>query len=458
MELPPELLDRYSAPTPRYTSYPAVMHWGQAPAPWRWIDDLGAALAAPASRAAIYVHIPFCQSLCTFCGCNVRIVRNHALAAPYVDTVLREFSLYRDRLAGTPLQLGELHLGGGTPTYLPAEVLDRLLDGLLSHCIIAAGAELAIEVDPRHATREQLAVLRRHGFTRLSLGVQDFDPRVQEIVNREQGFELVQRVVGMAREAGFDNLSLDLIHGLPLQTVESLQHTFDAVEKLAPERISFLPYAHVPWIKPSQRQYTEADLPDRAQRAALFTLGRRRMSDWGMVDIGFDQYARGSDPLAVALASGHLHRNFMGFTASSTQALIGLGVSAIGHGAGAYAQNEKGLQQYEARLQAGALPLQRGHVLNSDDQRIRAHLWRLLAGTSTSVTAAEQALVWWQQALEQLTPMLRDGLLLQRGLPDGGIELSVTRLGRAFLRHVCAALDPWQQRALSSPLQRSASA
>jgi len=457
-ELPPELLDRYSAPTPRYTSYPTVMHWGQAPSEAQWIDDLSTTLGNSGSRTAIYVHVPFCQSLCTFCGCNIRIVRNHALAAPYVDTVLREFALYRARLAGLPLQLGELHLGGGTPTFLPAEVLDRLLDGILAHCTIAAGADLAIEVDPRHASREQLAVLRRHGFTRLSLGVQDFDPRVQEIVNREQGFDLVLRAVDMARELGFRSLSLDLIHGLPLQTVESLQQTFNAVEKLSPDRISFLPYAHVPWIKPSQRQYTEADLPDRAARAALFALGRARMGGWGMVEIGFDQYARSSDPLAVALASGHLHRNFMGFTASATQSLIGLGVSAIGHGSLAYAQNEKNLQQYETRLQGGALPLQRGHVLTADDQRVRAHLWRLLAGAPTTLTAAEQTLAWWQQAQEQLAPMLRDGLLVQRGLPGPDLELSVSDTGRAFLRHICAALDPWQQRLVTVPALRSASA
>jgi len=443
-ELPPELLERYSGPTPRYTSFPTVMHWAQPPTAQDWIGDLASALGTTGARAGLYVHIPFCQSLCTFCGCNVRIVRNHALAAPYVETLLQEFALYRAHLAGLPLHLGELHLGGGTPTFLPAETLDRLLDGLLPHFTVAADADLAIEADPRHTSREQLAVLRRHGFTRLSMGVQDFDPRVQEIVNREQGFDLVQRVAGWARELGFTSLSFDLIHGLPLQTVDSLRQTFDTAASLAPDRISFLPYAHVPWIRPSQRQYTEADLPDRATRQRLFELGRERMGAWGMVEIGFDQYVRATDPLAAALAAGRLHRNFMGFTPEPTQALIGLGVSSIGHGLGAYAQNEKNLQQYEMRLQSQALPLQRGHVLAADERRIRAHLWQLLSGAGTVITASEQALSWWQHAMERLVPMQLDGLL-QQVVDAGSLHLTVTERGRAFLRQICAALDPYQQ-------------
>ncbi len=212
-------------------------------------------LQQPAARLGLYLHVPFCQSLCTFCGCNMRLARNHALAGPYVTTLLQEFALYRKRLATTRLTLGELHLGGGSPTYLPAEVLDRLLDGILQHCTVAAGADLAIEVDPRNTTREQLQVLRRHGFNALSIGVQDFDARVLEIVNRVQTEGEVRRVVDDARELGFASLSFDLIFGLPLQTTDSLHATFDIVDQLQPDRISFLPYAHVPWIKQSQRRY-----------------------------------------------------------------------------------------------------------------------------------------------------------------------------------------------------------
>lgn len=438
--LPPELLERYREPVPRYTSYPAVMHWRAPPAAAAWTADLAGTLSAHGARLSLYVHIPFCQSLCSFCGCNVRIVRNHALAGPYVETLLREFALYREQLPGVPLTIGELHLGGGTPTYLPAGALDRLLDGLLEHCTVAPRADLAIEADPRNTTREQLDVLRRHGFNRLSLGVQDFDPRVQEIVNRVHDADTVRRVVDMARESGFGNLSFDLIHGLPLQTPESLSQTFRTAAGMRPDRISFLPYAHVPWIKSSQRQYTEADLPEPHVRAQLFSMGRERMAEMGMVEIGMDQYARSGDPLAEALAARALHRNFMGFTAQYTAALIGLGVSALGHAGASYAQNEKSLQQYETRLAAGELPLQRGHAMGPDDQRVRRHLWNLMCASKTQVGADERELEWWRTAQQRLLAAQRDGLV-----ELDAEHITITPIGRAFLRQLCAALDPHQQ-------------
>lgn len=438
ISIPPGLLDRYNLPSPRYTSYPTVMHWGTAPVESGWLEGLARVVHAPAARVGVYVHVPFCQSLCTFCGCNMRLARNHALAAPYVATVLREFSMYRERLAAPALTLAELHLGGGTPTYLPAGVLDSLLDGILQHCAISADADLAIEVDPRNTTREQLQVLRRHGFNRLSIGVQDFDARVLEIVNRPQTMAEVQRVVDDARELGFGSLSFDLIFGLPLQTADSLGATFDVVERLRPDRISFLPYAHVPWIKSSQRQYTEADLPDAAVRQQLYLLGRSRMSDSGFVEIGMDQYALAHDRLARALNEGRLHRNFMGFSASPTQALIGLGVSAIGDNALAYSQNEKNLQQYDSRVLAGNLPLQRGLVLGTEDLRIRELLWSLLTRSHVIVTNADRASTWWKETQVSLEALRHDGIVLTQGE-----TITVTELGRAFLRQVGMAFDQY---------------
>lgn len=442
ISIPPGLLDRYNLPSPRYTSYPTVMHWGTAPVESGWLEGLSRVVHTPAARTGVYVHIPFCQSLCTFCGCNMRLARNHALAAPYVASVLREFSMYRERLAAPALTLAELHLGGGTPTYLPAGVLDSLLDGILQHCAISADADLAIEVDPRNTTRDQLQVLRRHGFNRLSIGVQDFDARVLEIVNRMQTPAEVQRVVDDARELGFTSISFDLIFGLPLQTADSLAATFDVVSRLRPDRISFLPYAHVPWIKPSQRQYTEADLPDAVVRQQLYLLGRSRMSDSGFVEIGMDQYALAHDRLARALAEGRLHRNFMGFSASPTQALIGLGVSAIGDNAQAYAQNEKNLQQYDNRVLAGHLPLQRGLVLGADDLRIRTLLWSLLTTSNVTVTDSDRASQWWKSAQVSLEALHHDGVIVQR---SGTI--TVSELGRAFLRQVGMAFDQYLRQA-----------
>jgi oxygen-independent coproporphyrinogen-3 oxidase len=436
ISIPPGLLDRHSLPGPRYTSYPTVMHWGAAPPELEWTTGLAEVLQQPAARCGIYVHVPFCQSLCTFCGCNMRLARNHALAGPYVTTLLQEFALYRQRLGLAQLTLGELHLGGGSPTYLPADVLDRLLDGILQHCSIGAGADLAIEVDPRNTTREQLQVLRRHGFNRLSIGVQDFDARVLEIVNRVQTEAEVRRVVDTARELGFTSLSFDLIHGLPLQTADSLRATFDIVDSLQPDRISFLPYAHVPWIKQSQRRYTEADLPESGTRQQLYVLGRERMGAAGMVEIGMDQYAQREEPLARALRAGSLSRNFMGFSASTTDALIGLGVSAIGDNRRAYAQNEKNLQQYEGRVLAGSLPLQRGQSLSGEDLRIRELLWHLLTTSRATLAAEDLAAQWWPATRTALQDLQRDGLLQ---LTDGAIQ--VTQLGRSFLRQIGMAFD-----------------
>jgi oxygen-independent coproporphyrinogen III oxidase len=441
ISIPPGLLERYNLPSPRYTSYPTVMHWGAAPTELDWLTGLADVLQQPAARCGLYVHVPFCQSLCTFCGCNMRLARNHALAGPYVTTLLQEFALYRQRLALAQLTLGELHLGGGSPTYLPADVLDRLLDGVLQHCSIGAGADLAIEVDPRNTSREQLQVLRRHGFTRLSIGVQDFDARVLEIVNRVQTEAEVRRLLDAARELGFQSLSFDLIYGLPLQTADSLRATFDIVEQLQPDRISFLPYAHVPWIKQSQRRYTEADLPESLTRQQLYLLGREHMDAAGYVEIGLDQYARLHDPLAQALAAGALHRNFMGFSASSTQALLGLGASAIGDNRNAYSQNEKNLQQYEGRVQAGNLPLQRGHVLGREDTRIRELLWSLLTGSRTQLAAEDRAAVWWPATQAALQNLQQDGLVR---LSESSIE--VTALGRGFLRHIGMAFDQYLRR------------
>ena len=435
INLPPQLLARYGGPGPRYTSYPTVTHWGVAPPAARWLEWLAQALSPAASRAGLYVHIPFCQSLCTFCGCNMRLVRNHALAAPYVETLLQEYALYRGALGTTTLTLGELHLGGGSPTYLPADTLDRLLDGLLRNARMGDGADFAIEADPRNTTREQLEVLRRHGCNRLSIGVQDFDARVLDIVNRGQTEAQVQGLVDTALALGIGNISFDLIYGLPLQTTDSLATTFEAVARLRPTRISFLPYAHVPWIKPSQRRYTEADLPDTAQRHALFLLGRERMSDMGYVEIGFDQYALPGDPLVAALTAQRLSRNFMGFSASRTDALIGLGVSAIGDTRAAYAQNEKNLQQYETRLAAGELPLQRGHVLSEEDRGIRALLFTLFSGAAVTLDEV-QGSAWWRAAQPALITLRDDGLV-----ELDAERIAVTATGRALLRRVGLAFD-----------------
>jgi len=443
--LPRELLERHGGPSPRYTSYPTAMHWGAPPAAEAWCTNLTRTLAAAGARLGIYVHTPFCQSLCTFCGCNMRVARSHALAAPYVSSVLQELELYRVCLGHRPVTLGSLYLGGGTPTWLPLDQIDRLLTALLADVELAADGDFAVEADPRNTTREHLALLRRHGFNRLIIGVQDFDARVLEIVNRVQTEEEVQRVLDESRALGFESVAFDMIYGLPLQTADSLRTSLGILLRMAPERVNFLPYAHVPWIKPSQRLYTEADLPDPALRQELFLLGRALLTDAGYVEIGIDQYALRSDPLVQALDEGRLTRNFMGFSASRIDALIGLGVSAIGDAGTMYAQNEKNLQQYQSRVAAGELPLQRGHVLNEEDRAIRAALWTLLAGAPLRVDDTLRQSAWWPEVRNALEPMARDGLL---ELSDRA--MAVTPLGRAFLPRIGLSFDRYLHQAIAA--------
>lgn len=438
ISLPAELLARHGPPGPRYTSYPAAMHWGAPPAAADWLAAMKHSLSREDARAGIYVHTPFCASLCTFCGCNMRVARSHALAAPYVEAVLKEYALYRAALDRHPLALGGLYLGGGSPTWLPLEVLDRLLTGLLVDVRVTAEADFAIEADPRNTTREQLALLRRHGFHRIELGVQDFDARVLEIVNRPQTGEDVRAAAEQARGLGFTSVGFDMIHGLPLQTVESLRHSFDILLRLKPDHVSFYPYAHVPWIKPSQRLYTEADLPDTALRRELYLVGREMLGAAGYIEVGIDVYALPSDPLARAFAAGSLSRSFMGFAATPVDALLALGVSAMGDAGAAYAQNEKNLQRYEARIAAGELPLQRGHMLSAADMRIRGHIWNLLAGRPAVLAVDELSSAWWHESSAIIERLVEDGLLDRRDS-----TLAVTERGRAFLPAIAAALDQY---------------
>ncbi len=436
IRLSPELLARHAAPSPRYTSYPTVTHWGEPPRARAWIEHLDAALRATPAGAAIYAHIPFCQSQCTFCGCHMRVLRNQALVTPYIDLLLAEHALYREHLGRSQLPLSQLYLGGGSPNFLPLGELDRLLDGLLNTATLQPGAELAVEADPRSTTDAQLALLRRHGFTRISLGVQDMDPRVQDIVNRSMAPGVLDHVTMRARELGFTSINYDLIHGLPLQTEESMRVTMETIARLMPDQISFYPYVHVPWIKPSQRRYTEADLPEGEDRRALYLLGREMLGALGYKEIGIDQFARGDDALAVAAREGRLHRNFMGYTPVTTRALIGLGVSAIGDAWTALAQGEKNQQRWELRVQAGELPLQRGHVLTEEDLLLRAHIHDLLTRHATRWSPAETGAPWRNAVLARLAPLGEDGLVDCR--KD---SVAVTVTGRAFLRSICAAFD-----------------
>jgi oxygen-independent coproporphyrinogen III oxidase len=429
---------KYDVAGPRYTSYPTVPYWEDTPSEQQWLERVGAALhAAQASGqgAGIYVHVPFCRALCTFCGCNTRVTRTHTIVMPYVRSVLSEYALYRERLGVQEIAIGELHLGGGTPTFLTPEELGELVGGLLQFSRPHPQAVLSIEVDPRVTSGEQLAVLAQFGFKRISLGVQDFDPRVQDIVNRVQSVEQVRAVTERARALGFNSVNFDLIYGLPLQTPASVEATMDAVCELRPDRIALYGYAHVPWIRPGQRRFTEADLPEGAARRALYELGRDRLESAGYLEIGLDHFALPTDSLWTAARSGLMHRNFMGYTDACTRPLLGLGVSAIGDAGDAYAQNEKELQIYQERVGRRELPLHRGHLLDAEDQVLRRHILGLMTRLETKWRGADYT-AFLDGLPGRLAEFCADGLL---ELDQDGCR--VTEAGRPFLRNICMAFD-----------------
>jgi oxygen-independent coproporphyrinogen III oxidase len=448
------LLKKYDVPGPRYTSYPTILHWDSPPSREEWIEsvrdclDLG---ERHGTGAAIYVHIPYCRSLCTYCGCNSRITTKTSVARPYLLTVLREWELYR-RLLGSSLQipLSELHFGGGTPTFLSPAELDELISGILKHVRNTAETEFSIESDPRVTTEEHLATLARLGFSRLSLGIQDFDLKVQLAVNRVQSEAQVQTVTENARRFGFNSINYDLIYGLPFQTIRSVEQTVEAVVRLNPDRIAFYGYAHVPWVKAGQRHFTEDDLPSGSEKRALYERGRELLLAAGYREVGMDHFALESDSLWQTAVKGHLHRNFMGYTSRFVTPLIGLGVSSISDSWDMFAQNEKQIEAYTARVEKGELPILRGHKLSREDRVLRRHILNLMTRFETSWGERESFVPYLEDIEDRLSEFQRDGLLR-----SSLTNCQVTEEGRPFLRNICMAFDAHLARDSSKQFSRT---
>lgn len=434
-----DLLRKYDVPGPRYTSYPVIVYWDGQPSAAEWIQSVAASLAATSEEtgAAIYVHIPFCRSLCTYCGCNSRITCNPSIGSAYVDTVLQEWEIYRRALQlSRPLRLTELHLGGGTPTFLTASELDCLVSGILAHVEQTPDAEYSVESDPRVTQKNQLEVLYRLGFRRLSLGVQDFDLLVQSAVNRVQSEEQVRLVTESARAIGFDSINYDLIYGLPFQTLRSIAYTINAVNRLRPDRIAFYSYAHVPWVKPGQRHFTEDDLPTGDEKRALYEFGRRLLEQAGYREIGMDHFALESDSLWRASVAGTLHRNFMGYTSRLVSPLMGLGASSISDSWNMFVQNEKQVEAYEQRVHRGEIPIFRGHRLNNEDLVLRRHILNLMTRFETDWETADLSLPYLDDVDAKLAEAKSDGLVRMKGK-----HCEITTRGKPFLRNVCMAFD-----------------
>jgi oxygen-independent coproporphyrinogen-3 oxidase len=434
----PEMFAKYDVAVPRYTSYPTVPQWRVPPTRDQWTAALSDAAREPDPALAVYVHIPFCESLCTFCGCNTVITRNHAHEDPYVARVLSELDLYLDAIPalGT-VPVRQLHLGGGTPTFLSSDMLARLVDGLRGRLPTRGDVfEASVEVDPRVTSIEQLEALAARGFRRISLGVQDVDAEVQRLVNRPQPLSSTTVIVEAARALGYESINFDLIYGLPGQTPATMESLVSAVIDLEPDRLAVYSFARVPWIKPAQRKFRDDQVPTGAEKLALYELARRRFLSAGYLEIGMDHFGRASDPLARAVSGRRLHRNFMGYTDVRSSALLGLGVSGISETAGCYHQNEKVLAVYDERVRAGEIPTSRGHVLSVDDRRRRRKILDLMTRFRARVDASD-----FDDVRAALQPLMEDGLVRWDQQ-----TLIVCDEGRPFLRNVATAFDAYFER------------
>jgi oxygen-independent coproporphyrinogen III oxidase len=448
-----DLIRKYDIPTPRYTSYPTVPFWDESTLPINEWQNLvyQSFIKTQQEGISLYIHLPFCEKLCTYCGCNKRITLNHQVEEPYIEAVLKEWDMYLAVFGRKP-RIAELHLGGGTPTFFSAHNLNRLLGGILDKAEKAEGYEFSLEAHPNSTTAEQLKILFDWGFKRLSVGIQDFDPKVQYIINRPQSFEKTKEVIDAAREIGYDSVNADIIYGLPLQTEASVRMTVDKVRELMPERIAFYSYAHVPWKSPAQRRYTEADLPVAEAKRHLYEVGRQLFKEAGYEDIGMDHFALRSDSLWKASQKGQLHRNFMGYTARHTELLLGLGVSSIGDSWTGFMQNIKEVEAYEEAIAKGQFPLAKGHRLSEEDLVLRKHILKLMCQGHTS---------WEDGSLSK--DLINDILLRIKPLEtDGLVELEaesirVTETGRAFLRNIAMQLDAryWQKESAGRVFSRS---
>lgn len=431
-----ELVAKYNVAAPRYTSYPTMPYWDQLG--WSadtWLEHVRSRFDAQRNEGiSLYLHLPFCESLCTYCGCNTRITKNHAVEDPYIDDMLAEWGMYLNLFGTQKPIIRELHLGGGTPTFFSPHNLKRLISGLLEHTESSGECFFSFEGHPASTTLEHLQLLYDLGFSRLSLGVQDFDPDVQRIINRKQTEEDLRRVMDDARSIGYTSVNFDLIFGLPLQTKDSIRTTVEKSLALKPDRISFYSYAHVPWLKPAQRMFTKDMLPVGAAKNELYQIGKSLILDAGYRDVGMDHFAVPHDALFKASVDGTLHRNFMGYTEMYTPLLLGLGVSSISDTWTAFAQNVKSVEEYRALVRRGEFPLAKGHILTETDLELRRHILDMMCKGATELDG--HSAVDTKQIMERLQPIRQDGLV-----SIVGNRVEVTELGWSFLRNICMAFD-----------------
>lgn len=428
------LIEKYNVAGPRYTSYPTVPHW--QPENFS-LNDWKSSLRQRASSEkgiSLYIHLPFCESLCTFCACHKRITKNHALERPYLDAVLNEWRMYANILPADT-QIEEIHLGGGSPSFFNEENLRHLIDGILWYFPVAEHHEFSWEGNPLNTTYAQLKTLYDVGFRRVSFGVQDYDPDVQRAIRREQSFETVETATQMARSIGYTSISHDLVFGLPFQTFDSVKNTIEKTLKLAPDRLAFYSYAHVPWLKGNgQRGYDEAHLPTGHEKQSFYELGKKMLQEAGYTELGMDHFALPEDTLFKVAAEGKMRRNFMGYTTTQNNTLIGLGASAISDSGEMYAQNVKNVEEYQMLVNSGNLPILKGHKSTQKELFVR----RIIADVMCNHTAQ-----WQPKDISEYTQTQLEALALDGLVTLGENNLQVTQLGHSYLRNICMAFDEY---------------
>ncbi len=439
-----ELINKYNVPGPRYTSYPTVPYWNEntfSTNHWKTSFIRSFKESIHLEGISLYIHLPFCESLCTFCGCNKRITKNHSVEDPYINSVLKEWELYTAIFPARPV-IKEIHLGGGTPTFFSPENLKRLIDGIFEKAIRAQKFEMSFEGHPNSTTKKHLEILARLGFNRVSYGVQDYNLSVQKAIHRIQPFEHVKNATDMAREAGFSSVGHDIIFGLPFQTEAHIVHTIEKTKELMPDRIAFYSYAHVPWIKGNgQRGFSDANLPKADEKRSQYETGKKMLLEAGYIEIGMDHFALVTDSLYESVVSRNVHRNFMGYTSSKTKLMIGLGVSSISDSWYGFAQNVKTVEEYQNLIDREILSVFKGYILNNEDLVIRRHILNIMCKLETSWYTRDRFFDGLPEVLISLMEMQNDGLL-----EIDSNCLKITEKGRPFVRNVCMAFDMRLQR------------
>lgn len=425
-----EMITKYNRPGPRYTSYPPVPFWANTPDEVTWIQHLKTKYD-PQKGIDLYVHVPFCESLCYYCGCSRTITKNHGVEENYLNMVLREWELYQQKLGFTPA-INSLHFGGGTPTFLSPTNLEKLIKALLPNRL--ENFIGSIEIDPRTCQSAHLEVLVKYGITRVSLGIQDFDPDVQKAINREQSVALVQGLVDKIRDFGISSINFDLIYGLPNQTPETIARTIEIVLRLKPDLIAFYSYAHLPEKIKNQRLIPLSLLPSPELKRELYHLGKKLLQESGYEDVGMDHFALPHSYLYQAKMENNLHRNFMGYVDKKSPILLGLGPTSISDSSLSFIQNIKDVKAYEEILGNNLLPIEKGHTHSNKDLVVQETILELMCRNQTKIE--EQQIPYWPEIQKELCEFQEDGILeLEND------QLRLTELGKVFIRNVAMCFD-----------------